>query len=479
MDAYETFSERMTEIMNDVTLSEEERDAKIAELNETYWGADGIITKLVEDSNYIQSTSNRATYVELASLYEADKVNLERMTEAEKALIENMNAAGILSYEGLKDYVIGDDGQSGIYGEIYNLCKQTNEDSSAAWKSMAADVINRMYKDPDSVSNTVKQAYADMGDALKIYNKAIEDSVEASGIEWSKVGLQFDEVQQKIEDTANKIDDITGKLGDLSDFEDAVLRMKEMWDETAGSIRQATSDLQNYLNLLANSNGGSGGRDTSSRGSGNTGGGNTGGAGSGSGGDGKLTVGETVTYTGGAYYYDSYGTSPAGSRGPGKKVKVTSIKEDGRPYPIHVMSSDSAYGWLTKGQLSGYDTGGYTGDWAGGDGRLALLHHKELVLNKEDTENILNAVNMVRELNISSILSSIDNNIKNGLSNLIGGLLGLCSKTFNGAIGENQNSTDNITINVEAVFPSANSVEDIREAILSLPNYASQIKMRK
>lgn len=479
MDAYEAFSERMTEIMNDVTLSEEERDAKIAELNETYWGEDGIITKLVEDSNYIQSTSNRATYVELASLYEADKVNLERMTEAEKALIENMNAAGVLSYEGLKDYVIGDDGQSGIYGEIYNLCKQTNEDSSAAWKSMAADVINRMYKDPDSVSNTVKQAYADMGDALKIYNKAIEDSVEASGIEWSKVGLQFDEVQQKIEDTANKIDDITGKLGDLSDFEDAVLRMKEMWDETAGSIRQATSDLQNYLNLLANSNGGSGGGNTSSGGSKNTGGGNTGGAGSGSGGDGKLTVGETVTYTGGTYYYDSYGTSPAGSRGPGKKVKVTSIKEDGRPYPIHVMSSDSAYGWLTKGQLSGYDTGGYTGDWAGGDGRLALLHHKELVLNKEDTENILNAVNMVRELNISSILSSIDNNIKNGLSNLIGGLLGLCSKTFNGTIGENQNSTDNITINVEAVFPSANSVEDIREAILSLPNYASQIKMRK
>lgn len=484
MDVYETFSERMTEIMNDVTLSEEEKDAKIAKLNETYLGEDSIITKLVEDSNYIQSTSNRATYIELAGLYKADKANLERMTEAEKALIENMNAAGVLSYEGLKDYVIGDDGQSGIYGEIYNLCKQTNEDSSAAWKSMAADAINRMYKDPDSVSNIVKQAYTDMGDALKIYNKAIEDSVEASGIEWSKVSLQFDEVQQKIGDTANKIDDITGKLGDLSAFEDAVLRMKEMWDETAGSIRQATSDLQNYLNLLANFNGGSGGGDTSSgegsTGGGGTSGGNTGGgsAGSGSGGDGNLTVGETVTYTGGLYYEDSYGNGKTGSRGPGKKVKVTQIK-DGRPYPIHVMSSDSAYGWLTKGQLSGYDTGGYTGDWAGGDGRLALLHHKELVLNKEDTENILNAVNMVRELNISSILSSIDDNIKNGLSNLIGGLLGLCTKTFNGAIGENQNSTNNTTINVEAVFPSANSVEDIREAILSLPNYASQIKMRK
>ena len=475
MDVYETFSERMTAIMNDVTLSEEEKDAKIASLNETYFGENSIITKLVEDSNYIQSTANRATYIELAGLYNADKTNFERMTEAEKTLIENMNAAGILSYESLKNYVIGDDGKSGIYGEIYNLCKQTNENSSAAWKSMAADAINRMYKDPDSVSNTIKQAYADMENALKIYNKAIEDSVKASGIEWSKVGLQLDGVQQKIGDTANKIDDITDKLGDLSAFEDAVLRIKEMWDETAGSIRQATSDLQNYLNLLANSNGGGGSGSTGS-GEGSTGGSDTSKSSSG---DGNLTVGETVTYTGGLYYEDSYGNGKSGSRGPGKKVKVTQIKEDGRPYPIHVKSSDSAYGWLTKGQLSGYDTGGYTGDWAGGDGRLALLHHKELVLNKEDTENILNAVNMVRELNISSILSSIDDNIKNCLSNLIGGLLGLCTKTFNGAIDRNQNSTDNTTINVEAVFPSANSVEDIREAILSLPNYASQIKMRK
>jgi len=46
---------------------------------------------------------------------------------------------------------------------------------------------------------------------------------------------------------------------------------------------------------------------------------------------------------------------------------------------------------------SGYQefaTGGYTGEWAGGntDGRLAFLHQKELVLNPEDTVNMLNAV---------------------------------------------------------------------------------------
>lgn len=480
-DAYEAFSERMTEIMNDVTLSEEERDAKIAELNETYWGEDGIITKLVEDSNYIQSIANQATYIELASLYEADEANLERMTEAEKTLIENMNAAGVLSYESLRDYVIGDDGKSGIYGEIYDLCKQTNEDSSAAWKSMAADTINRMYKDPDSVSKTVKQAYVDMEDALKIYNKAIENSEKASGIEWSKVGLQLDGVQKNIGDTADKVDVITGKLGDLSAFEDAVLRIKEMWDETAGSIRQATSDLEDFLSLLANADGGGGSGSTGGGGNGDTGGGkgkgsgSSVGKGSGSGGDGKLTVGETVTYTGGNYYYDSYGATPSGNRGPGGKVKVTQIKEDGRPYPIHVMSSDSAYGWLTKGQLSGYDTGGYTGDWAGGDGRLALLHHKELVLNAQDTQNILAAVDSIRQ--ITSLGSSISEAIASGIGNMIMSLTGLGNNNYGNLSGNATNEGDNI-FNITAEFPNADSVETIQEAIMSLPTLASQYLSR-
>lgn len=477
MDAYEAFSERMTEIMNDVTLSEKERDAKIAELNETYWGEDGVITKLVEDSNYIQSIANQATYIELASLYEADEANLERMTEAEKTLIENMNAAGVLSYESFRDYVIGDDGKSGIYGEIYDLCKQTNADSSAAWKSMAADAIKRMYKDPDSVSKTVKQAYVDMEGALKIYDKAIEDSEIASGIEWSKVGLQLDGVQKKIGDTANKVDDITGKLGDLSAFEDAVLRIKEMWDETAGSIRQATSDLEDFLSLLANADGGGGGGDTGGGGSGDTGGGSTGGGGTGdsSGGDGNLTVGETVTYTGGTYYHDSYGATPSGSRGPGKKVKVTQIKEDGRPYPIHVMSSDSAYGWLTKGQLSGYDTGGYTGDWAGGEGRLALLHHKELVLNAQDTQNILAAVDSIRQ--IASLGNSISGAIASSIGNMIMSLTGLGNNNYGNLRSNATNEGDNV-FNITAEFPNANSVETIQEAIMSLPTLASQYLSR-
>ena len=46
---------------------------------------------------------------------------------------------------------------------------------------------------------------------------------------------------------------------------------------------------------------------------------------------------------------------------------------------------------------SQYDTGGYTGSW-GNEGRWALLHEKELVLNKSDTSNLLTAVTLLHDL---------------------------------------------------------------------------------
>ena len=328
-----------------------------------------------------------------------------------------------------------------------------------------------------------------MGNALKIYDKAVKDSEKASGVEWSKVGTQLDGVQKKIKETAARVDDITKKLKALSAFEKAVLKIKEMWDKTAGSIKKATSDLEKYLKLLdkgktkSTNNGGksnTGGDKKNTKSESNK---NTGGEShltpANSSGDGKLTVGETVTYESGLYYENSNGTGKKGDRGPGKKVKVTKI-EKGKPYPIHVESTDSAYGWLKKDQLSGYDTGGYTGDWAGGDGRLALLHSKELVLNKDDTKNILDTVQILRQFAIKDLAQSIEDAISNGLSSLIGKALNFDSNNYNTTqIDNNTNEEQNVTINVEAVFPHANDVDEIREAILSLPNYASQFTMRK
>ena len=47
--------------------------------------------------------------------------------------------------------------------------------------------------------------------------------------------------------------------------------------------------------------------------------------------------------------------------------------------------------------IYGYDTGGYTGEW-GPEGRLAMLHQKEIVLNAHDTENFLAGINILRDI---------------------------------------------------------------------------------
>ncbi|MCA1021655.1 phage tail tape measure protein [Halobacillus litoralis] len=46
-----------------------------------------------------------------------------------------------------------------------------------------------------------------------------------------------------------------------------------------------------------------------------------------------------------------------------------------------------------------FDTGGYTGDFARNNGKLAILHEKELVLNQNDTKNFLEAIKLSKMKN--------------------------------------------------------------------------------
>lgn len=52
-----------------------------------------------------------------------------------------------------------------------------------------------------------------------------------------------------------------------------------------------------------------------------------------------------------------------------------------------------------KTKLYSFDTGGYTGDWAGNEGRLGVLHKKEIILNEKQTEHIMNATQAMAKIN--------------------------------------------------------------------------------
>ena len=118
-------------------------------------------------------------------------------------------------------------------------------------------------------------------------------------------------------------------------------------------------------------------------------------------------------------------------------------------------------------KIDKFDTGGYTGNWNSKEGRMAMLHEKELVLNAKDTKNILAAVNSVRAM--QSIITSLDLNAlavkKQMISNLTTPIVAKEGLT-------NNNLDQNVQI--EANFPNVRDAHQIEEAFDNLVNMASQ-----
>ena len=110
------------------------------------------------------------------------------------------------------------------------------------------------------------------------------------------------------------------------------------------------------------------------------------------------------------------------------------------------------------------DTGGYTGEW-GPEGKLAVLHEKEIVLNQQDTANLLMTMNM-----LDSILATLDSYTSNWL---LGG--GLQSPGYGSIPSENLEQN----VHIEASFPAVTNHSEIEEAFNNLVNRASQYANRK
>ena len=119
--------------------------------------------------------------------------------------------------------------------------------------------------------------------------------------------------------------------------------------------------------------------------------------------------------------------------------------------------------WMKKNNIA-FDTGGYTGSW-GPEGRMAMLHEKELVLNKQDTENFLIATGMLREIS-----QMLDNNAL--VASL--GAINLHAMTLNSPA--DQVLQQEVTIHAD--FPNVVDHNEIEIAIDNLINAASQYAYR-
>ena len=118
---------------------------------------------------------------------------------------------------------------------------------------------------------------------------------------------------------------------------------------------------------------------------------------------------------------------------------------------------------LDKDKVEKLDTGGYTGEW-GTSGKLAFLHEKELVLNKDDTANFLEALNISKQL-----VEMIEMNAKQSS-------LGL-GEMFASTIKDTTQTIEQ-QVSITAEFPNATDHSEIEEAFDNLINMASQYAYR-
>ena len=103
-------------------------------------------------------------------------------------------------------------------------------------------------------------------------------------------------------------------------------------------------------------------------------------------------------------------------------------------------------------------TGMYTGDWNSSEGRLAILHEKELVLNKTDTKNILSAVDIMRNIiGNANFQSKI-----------------LSNRFVVPKVEETNKQELQQEVHIEASFPGVQSAFEIETALNNIINDVSQ-----
>lgn len=135
-------------------------------------------------------------------------------------------------------------------------------------------------------------------------------------------------------------------------------------------------------------------------------------------------------------------------------VKLDDVEKD---YPKFL---NNVWDKLIEGGAK-FDTGGYTGAW-GKSGRMAMLHEKELVLNSQDTSNLLSSVDILRGISKTLDLQAVSARMASS---------GLLS-----SVGINTRTPQAIQqdVHISATFPNVSDSREIEEALNNLVNEAVQ-----
>lgn len=455
---YEEYQQKMIEIANNSSLTQEEKERQLAEARQKYIE---YITNLTQDNEYIRQNLSDSTFQNYFANQEiardiTSSNYQEFMNYCENAglsfdattgkMTTDISSLSEESKNRLKDFGLTFDEQTNTLKvnwknmtddnkQKFSDCMNTNV---PLWNSSMQSMIGRINSDENSLKNMSIKALNEIKQAQIDYNKEIEATKTAiGGIDFTKINEGSEKWQKYITDIRDKNKEIINSneilATKLIEVNNRLKETKETYDKIKKDAEETLSAAQKTAALNANK-----------------------------------TKEEDLN--------QKYANAKAGAVAGTTTVGVgagTAIGGAVGGIPGAIVGGLIGGGIGLIGGLLGFDSGGYTGQWTDkgstNNGKLAILHEKELVLNAEDTKNILAAVDTVRSISDS--------------------LRGQALETANSYTSDLDTATPIVTqpitqsvqqdVHIDATFPNVTDHNEIELAMNNLINTASQKVMEK
>ena len=423
--AWKDFQSEYKDIIDDVSLTEEQRIRNLALLREQY--GQYINDKTLENA-VIRGNLQQSAFNDYAALYDMDVQNYQKMTDDERNILMGelvpMWKSGI---QEMADTITGEGGFLPACQDGFEAIEEATQDYKDELSNMA-DVAGISLAE-------VKTGVDDLASTFGNLVEANDDLITRMNTEINTIQGLKNAAANLVKEYQNVYGAAVNAVSGINDY------IRAQQAEAAAAVSAAQYKYNGIVNAAAKAR-----QTLNSLGFDMSGSSAAGGGGSGSGTGGS----------GGSSGLGGASSSPL-SRSAQRDVHISTAWENGRATQVN-------WYYDKKGRIVRMASGGYTGDWNSSDGKLAVLHEKELVLNEKDTSNILNVVKIVR---------SISDSLKiNTAQRLFGLKVSSNRTTSNNATDPQQN------VHIEATFPNVDSKRQIEEAFDDLINLAAQRALR-
>ena len=386
-----------------------------------------------------------------------------------------------------------------IAGEIQDAITTASNNAQSEWNTSIGDMISQIAGPGGSLKEESNNAIQSIMDKWAEYKDKVESVTVSTGNDMASMKDRIEEISTETDELNNKTDDLISTLDreltavtnvttsfqqQREELQKLIDKYKDYIAQIDAAIKKKKEEATGVTTSGGTSSSGSNNKpptpsnnNTSSSGSGSSGGSSSSSAK-------PPTTGSKVRVKPGrTWYYDSYGKTPTGKTDNYANRDLYVVNTSKNKYQYAVGSTkniNSGLGWLRKEDLVGFDTGGYTGSW-GKEGRIAMLHEKEIVLNKQDTSNILEAVKLMRKdnksnsiANIASVIIETSAKTINALSSFMNSMM----PNANAISGIDSNNPIEQNITIEADFSGVRNADEIEKAFANIQNMASQYANR-